>query len=209
MQSAAAAEPPAVSRWTGFYAGVSAGAGWGSAEQTDSSIFGPFTSGPYHTQGPIFGLTAGYNWQAGAIVVGVETDLSFAAIKGVQDNPGVCIVSCRSEIEALGTVRGRAGVAWGEWLPFISGGLAYAKLRASEGPFLGLGGGGSEWVAGYTIGGGAEVKLGPQWSAKLEYLYVDLGKNEVWTNNLGFGVFARESLDVAAHIVRVGINYHF
>jgi outer membrane immunogenic protein len=209
VQSAAAAEPPAVHSWTGFYAGIAAGAGWGTAEQTDTSIFGPFTSGTYHTQGPIFGLSAGYNWQAGAFVLGAETDLSFAAIKGVQDNPGTCIISCESEIRALGTVRGRLGVAWGEWLPFVSGGLAYAKLRGSEGPFLGLGGAGSAWVAGYTVGGGAEVKLASQWSAKLEYLYVDLGKHEVWTNNLGFGVFARESLDVTAHVVRVAIHYHF
>jgi len=210
VQSAAAAEPPAFNQWTGFYAGVAAGAGWGAAEQTDTSIFGPFTSGRYHTQGPIFGLSAGYNWQAGAIVIGAETDLSFAAIKGVQDNPGTCINSrCDSEIQALGTLRGRLGVAWGEWLPFVSGGLAYAKLRGSEGPAPGLGGSGSIWVAGYTIGGGAEVKLGPQWSAKLEYLFVDLGNHEVWTNNLGFGVLARENLDVTAHVVRIGINYRF
>ncbi len=123
--------------------------------------------------------------------------------------PAFASIHCESEIQALGTLRGRLGVAWGEWLPFVSGGLAYAKLRGSEGPFIGLGGGGSAWVAGYTIGGGAEVKLASQWSAKLEYLYVDLGKHEVWTNNLGFGIFARENLDVTAHIVRLGINYRF
>lgn len=210
VQSAAAAEPPAFNQWSGFYAGIAGGAGWGAAEQSDTSIFGPFTSGRYYTRGPIFGLSAGYNWQAGAIVVGAETDLSLSAIKGKETTPTVCInTNCQSEIQVLGTVRGRLGLAWRDWLPFISGGLAYAKLRGSEGPFLGLGGGGSTWVAGYTIGGGAEVKLASQWSAKFEYLFVDLGKHEVWTNNLGFGVTARENLDVTAHVVRIGIHYHF
>jgi outer membrane immunogenic protein len=208
--SATAAESRVVSQWAGWYAGAAAGAGWGMATQNDNSIFGPFTSGRYHIQGPIFGLSTGYNWQAGAAVFGVETDLSLASIKGAQNTLGVCTnANCASEIQALGTVRGRLGLAWGDWLPFVTGGLAYAKLHGSEGPLAGVGGSGSTWVTGYTIGGGAEVKLAPRWSAKLEYLYVDLGNNDVWTNNLGFGVFARENLDVTAHIVRVGINYQF
>lgn len=207
MQSAAA-EPVAVSQWGGFYVGIAAGAGWGTAEQTDTSIFGPFSSGRYHTGGPVFGLSGGYNWQAGAIVVGVETDLSFAAIKGEQTTPGICVVSCESEIQALGTVRGRLGAAFGEWLPFITGGLAYAKLHGSEGPLAGVGGSGSSWVAGYTVGGGAEVKLASQWSAKFEYLFVDLS-NHSWTNSLPFGVSARENLEVTAHVMRIAIHYHF
>jgi outer membrane immunogenic protein len=209
-QSAAAAEPPAFNQWSGWYAGVAAGAGWGTAEQTDTSIFGPFTSGRYDTSGPLLGISAGYNWQTGMVVLGAEADLSWAAIKGAQRAPAVCFNSnCSSEIQALGTLRGRLGLAWGDWLPYVTGGLAYADLHGSEGPLLGTGGSGSTWASGYTIGGGAEVKLASRWSAKFEYLFVDLGKHEVWTNNLGLGVFARENLDVTAHIVRLGLNYQF
>ena len=72
-----------------------------------------------------------------------------------------------------------------------------------------LGGSGSKWVAGWTIGGGVETKITRNWSMKLEYLFVDLGKHAVWTNTVGIATPATESLDTTAHVVRLGLNYHF
>src|SRR3954466_5694264 len=79
---AAAIAPVAAPSWTGFYLGISGGYGWGRSEQTDISVFGPFTSGQYSIDGVVLGATAGYNWQTGPLVLGVETDLSFASIRG-------------------------------------------------------------------------------------------------------------------------------
>jgi outer membrane immunogenic protein len=198
--------------WTGFYVGIAGGYGWGKAEQSDSF---PFNSGTYNTSGGLIGGTLGYNWQSGATVFGVETDLSYADIKGstIGTDPasGNCAVpanpNCESTIRALGTARGRLGLAWQNLLPYVTGGLAYANLHGAEG-VTGTGGSGSKWVPGWTIGAGLEGILAPNWSVKAEYLYVDLGRHEVFTDVFG-GVPTPESLRETAHIVRVGVNYRF
>jgi outer membrane immunogenic protein len=200
--------------WNGFYLGVAGGYGWGTSEQSDVSIFGPFSSGQYDINGAVIGGTLGYNFQTGAAVFGIETDLSWASIKGstvgTGTAPGCISFHCETEIQALGTLRGRLGYAWGNWLPFVAGGLAYARLHGAEGPAPGgLGGSGAKWVAGWTIGAGVEAMIAPRWSLKAEYLYVDLGKHEVFTDTLGGGAQATENLEPTAHIVRVGVNYHF
>jgi outer membrane immunogenic protein len=153
--------------------------------------------------------------QGCATVFGVETDLSYADIKGstIGTDPasGNCAVpanpNCESTIRALGTARGRLGLAWQNLLPYVTGGLAYANLHGAEG-VTGTGGSGSKWVPGWTIGAGLEGILAPNWSVKAEYLYVDLGRHEVFTDVFG-GVPTPESLRETAHIVRVGVNYRF
>lgn len=203
--------PAPLQTWTGWYVGIAGGAGWGRAEQTDDT---PFTSGRYDTSGGIVGGTVGYNWQSGLVVLGLETDLSYAWIKGdtVGTDPffGNCGAShCESEIRALGTLRGRIGLAWQNLLPYVTGGLAYANVYGEEGNGgPGAFGSGSTWMAGWTLGGGVEAKFAPNWSAKVEYLYVDLGNKDVFTDNI-FGAFFAENLSVTAQIVRVGINYRF
>jgi outer membrane immunogenic protein len=92
-------------------------------------------------------------------------------------------------------------------MPYLTGGVAYADLHGSEGTAA-FGGSGSKWVAGWTVGGGIEAMFTPQWSGKLEYLYVDLGKHHIFTDNLGGPKFP-ESLDVTTHVVRAGLNYKF
>lgn len=191
--------------WAGFYVGFAGGYGFGQAEQTDPT---PFTSGIYDTGGGLIGATLGYNWQSGQTVFGLETDLSYADIKGSTTGAGNCALpNCESTIRALGTARGRFGLAWKNLMPYVTGGLAYANLHGSEG-VPGAGGSGSKWVPGWTVGGGIEGILAPNWSAKVEYLYVDLGRHEVFTDVFG-GVPSAESLRTTAHIVRVGINYRF
>jgi outer membrane immunogenic protein len=194
--------------WTGLYVGVAGGFGWGRAEQTDPI---PFTSGTYKTRGGLIGGTLGYNWQSGPAVFGLETDLSWANIKGstagIPGN-GCALLHCESTMSALGTVRGRLGlVAWQNLLPYVTGGLAYAKLHGAEG-VAGFGGSGSKWVSGWTIGGGLEGMLTPNWSAKVEYLYVDLGRHKVFNDVFG-GLTFPESLRTTAHVLRFGANYRF
>ena len=197
--------------WTGFYIGLEGGGAWGQAEQTSPR---PFDSGKYSTSGGLFGGTVGYNWQSGAAVFGLETDLSWASIRGstTGTNPafGTCFGSppnCNSKIEALGTVRGRLGYAWQNLLPYITGGLAYANLHGAEGTG-GFGGSGSTWVAGWTIGGGLEAVIYKNWTAKLEYLYFDLGNQGVFTDIESVGLVP-QSLRETAQVVRGGINYRF
>jgi len=199
--------------WAGFYVGIAGGYGWGRAEQTDAT---PFSSGSYDTAGGVIGGNLGYNWQSGPVVFGLETDLSYANITGstVGTDPasGHCNVPvtpphCDSSIAALGTVRGRVGYTWKNLLPYVTGGLAYGKLNGSEG-VPGTGGSGSAWAAGWTVGAGLEAALAPNWSAKVEYLYVDLGNPTVF-NDVFIGVTVPQSVRTTASIVRLGVNYRF
>lgn len=223
VQAASAADMPvkvpaaapaalAAPNWTGFYVGLAGGYGWGRAEQTDST---PFSSGTYDTTGGVIGGTIGYSWQSGPVVFGLETDLSYANITGstIGTDPasGTCATAaaphCESTIAALGTVRGRIGYAWKNLLPYVTGGLAYAKLNGLEG-VTGDGGSGSSWVAGWTVGAGLEAALAPRWTAKIEYLYVDLGTPTVF-NDVFVGVPVAQSIRTNASVVRVGVNYRF
>ncbi len=198
--------------WAGFHVGLAGGYGWGRAEQTDAT---PFTTGTYNTTGGVIGGTVGYNWQFGPTVLGVETDLSYAHITGSTTGTdpvsGPCATlaapHCESTITALGTLRARIGYAWKNLLPYVTGGLAYAELNGQEG-VTGDGGSGSSWVAGWTIGAGLEAALAPKWTAKVEYLYVDLGNPSVF-NDVFVGVPVAQSVRTTASIVRLGVNYRF
>jgi outer membrane immunogenic protein len=210
-------QPPAAFNWSGLYVGVQGGAGWGHARQTDEL---PFDSGSFSIDGALIGGTLGYNWQSGAAVFGLETDLAYAWIKGTTAGPandpcgglaGVVVAPfCTAEIKALGTLRGRIGVSHQNFLPFISGGLAYANLHGSEGGAAGVTafGSGSKWVVGWTVGAGLEGLIVPNWSLKAEYLYVDLGKHAIFTGTV-LGGPVPQSFETTAHIVRVGLNYRF
>jgi outer membrane immunogenic protein len=204
--------PVLMASWNGWYIGATGGWGWGNAEQSDNT---PFSSGVYDTDGGLIGATAGYNWQSGNLVFGAETDLSYSWIQGSAPQPsaGNCggsgLGRCESEINALGTLRARVGYAFGNFLPYVTGGLAYAHVHGEEGDVPPTAfGSGSKWVAGWTLGGGIEGKITANWSAKAEFLYVDLGDPEVFSSNV-FGTMVPQNLSETAKIFRVGLNYHF
>jgi outer membrane immunogenic protein len=204
--------PIVLALWNGWYVGVSGGWGWGDAQQTDVT---PFNSGVYDTDGGLIGATLGYNWQNGSLVFGAETDLSYSWIKGSAPQPpggncgGAGLGRCESEINTLGTVRGRVGYAFGNFLPYVTGGLAYAHVHGEEGDVPPTAfGSGSKWVAGWTAGVGIEGKVNANWSAKAEFLYIDLGDPEVFSSNV-LGTLVPQTLSETAKIFRVGLNYHF
>jgi outer membrane immunogenic protein len=208
------APPPAYS-WTGVYGGLQGGFAWGTARQTDPS---PFDSGRFDISGGLVGATLGYNVQFNNFVVGLEGDGSAAWIGGSttgNKSPlGPCGGSpskCRAEIDALGTVRGRAGLAFGSIMPFVSGGVAIGSVHGKEGDVLANGavGSGSTTAVGWTAGAGVEWMFSPNWSTKVEYLHVDLGKNKTFTDTLASGATVRESVDTNADVVRAGFNYKF
>lgn len=210
--------PPAlaVSGWQGFYIGIEGGGAWGHAEQTDAT---GFNSGRFNTSGGLLGGTIGYNWEFNNVVLGLEGDGSWADIKGSTGGVGaVCGGgggTCSTSLDALGTVRGRLGYAFGNVLPYVTGGLAVGDLHGSESGGAGTAfGSGDSTVAGYTVGGGIEWMVAPHWSVKAEYLYADLGNHGVFTDSLrpplvAVATSATENEKFNANIFRVGVNYHF
>jgi outer membrane immunogenic protein len=206
-----------VHNWTGFYGGVAGGYGWGHSDQTDPGIPAPPPpailtpppgDGHFSLDGPLVGGTLGYNWQTGPWVFGLEGDYSWADISGSSNNCGPSTVSphpCGTKIESLGTVRGRIGYAMGptgNWLPYVTGGLAMGEVNGwdSLSPASG-----SDFRTGWTVGGGLETAFALRWSAKVEYLYVDLGSSVLF--NIVPGV--PETVSARANVIRFGINDKF
>ena len=164
--------------WTGAYVGINGGGGWGTGNGIDTS-------------GGFVGGTLGYNWQAGQTVFGLETDIAWSGIDGTGTIVGVPVTS---GTDWFGTVRGRLGVAVDRSLWFVSGGLAYGDVHASA-----AGVSISDTNAGWTLGGGVEFALQGPWTAKVEYLHI----------NLGDVTLAGINKDFNADLVRAGLNYRF
>ena len=205
------APPPPAFTWTGLYLGVEGGGAWGNAEQTDAT---PWSSGRYDASGALVGGTVGYNWQLGNIVLGLEGDGSATWIQGstAGDSPAyqACYLpNCSAHLEALGTARARLGIAIDRFLPYVTGGVAIGSLHGAEGTGAVEGGAGTTTVVGWTAGAGVEAQLAPNWSAKIEYLHVDLGDRGIFDATIPpVGVFS-EKIRFTSEIVRAGLNYRF
>ena len=164
--------------WAGPYLGVNLGYAWGSVQNN-----------PTKPSGFEGGVQAGYNWQSGPVVFGVEGDLQAT---GANET----FAPWKFSNPWFGTVRGRVGYAFNNVYLYGTGGLAFGELR---GETFGLSE--THTRAGWTVGAGTEFGLTQNWSAKIEYLYVDLANsNFVITgasNGYRFGV------------LRAGVNYRF
>jgi outer membrane immunogenic protein len=183
---------PTVYNWSGFYLGVNAGGGWGTS--------GWSTTGSFNLSGAVAGGTAGYNWQVGSAVVGLEGDLDWSNLRGTTS--ALCPAGCSTSNDWLGTFRGRAGYAFDRFMPYVTGGLAVGDIHATTPGFAGA----TQTNAGWAVGGGVEVALTNNWSAKAEYLHVDLGNL-----NCGFncGTTPNNNVSVRNDEVRGGLNFRF
>jgi outer membrane immunogenic protein len=181
--------------WSGFYLGINGGGGWGRSTWT--------TTGPFDTSGGLVGGTIGYNYQMNQVVLGVEGDIDWANINGSTNTgcPAVGGTGCTTGDNWLSTVRGRLGYAADRFMPYITGGAAFGDIKAS-GPGLT---GTDTTNAGWTLGGGIEFAIAGHWTAKAEYLYVDLGSVSC---GLACGA-AVQNVNWHANIGRLGLNYRF
>lgn len=183
------------STWAGLYAGVNAGYASVRGKNSTAYDWWFYTEALSNTDkgnGFIGGAQVGYNFQSGTFVYGVETDLAWADAKGksawslnVDANEFGFAVS-RTQLNALGTLRARAGVAMDRTLLYITGGLAYGQVKNSyvasyqnsnNAPpyYREIAMKNDNWRAGWTLGAGVEQALANNWTVKLEGLYYDLG----------------------------------
>ena len=241
---------PPIFTWTGLYVGLNAGGAFANgngstltptgfpvgvnAAPAAANILG--NNGGNNDGAFVGGAQIGYNWQAGSIVFGVETDIQFlsnnnsnsplvvapvAGLAGVVPyaiaNTGV------SGSRYFGTVRGRLGYAWDRALLYATGGLAYGSSKsngavaylnafnAGPGPTALYTGSGSGSRVGFTIGAGVEYALTNNWTVKGEYLYADIGRrNSTYVSAaLPTTAFVGGNSNRGLHVVRLGVNYKF
>ena len=164
--------------WSGAYAGLNLGYQWGTVTNSNVSPSGIAGGGQ-----------VGYNWQSGQFVFGIETDFQFS---GADDT----FAPFKFSNPWFGTMRGRAGAAFNNVLLYATLGLAYGSL---EGQIPGLDETRTE--VGWAGGIGAEYGFNPNWSARVEYLYMDLASR-------GFSITGTDN-GLHANMLRFGVNYHF
>jgi outer membrane immunogenic protein len=146
--------------WTGFYVGANLGYSWGRSSNDWNFVAFNAGAGPgpclpagfawcaagsdsSKLNGAIGGLQAGYNWQTGNYLAGIETDIQISGQKGsniftgavplVPGNglpPGIVAANHSEKLLWLGTLRGRAGITFDRWLVYATGGLAYGEVKA-------------------------------------------------------------------------------
>jgi outer membrane immunogenic protein len=224
--------------WSGWYVGANAGYGFSSSDTNIAGLdpggvlriangVVPATLSENRT-GLLGGLQLGANLQSGNIVYGFETDFDYAQVKGKASStfnfipPVALITSSDTKLNWLGTFRGRMGVAAFERsLFYATGGLAYGQATNSVN-ILAINNGActlnvnlcassssQKWMAGWTAGAGWEWAFEKKWSAKLEYLYYDLGKleNRLTPENGSVGITFGSSTKVSGSVVRFGVNY--
>jgi outer membrane immunogenic protein len=190
-----------VYNWSGIYIGANGGYTFGTSSWSNPAI--GIATGNFNTNGYLAGGTIGANYQWGGAVLGVEGDWDWSNLNGTS-NIGGCGPGCETKADWLSTVRGRAGWALDRVLLYGTGGAAFAPIQAgfSGGPFQ------STTQVGWTAGAGLEFAFAPNWTAKAEYLYADLGSFTCTTNCVGGGA-APLTVKFTDNIVRAGINFKF
>ncbi|HMN72032.1 MAG TPA: porin family protein [Rhodoblastus sp.] len=186
--------PAPVFSWTGFYIGANVGYGWMDAFNK-GVVFAPGGLADPHG-GIVGGGQIGYNYQFSPMfVAGLETDFQGSGVGGG--------ITAR-KTPWFGTVRARLGVTpfAAPVMLYATGGFAYGRLNI--GPFFPTGVSFGKVATGWTAGAGVEYAFTPNWSAKVEYLFTNLGAN------YPVGVFGSDVQQrVHDHLVRVGLNYRF
>jgi opacity protein-like surface antigen len=167
--------PPQKPDWAGFYIKDNSGGGSAGVPWTTFSPTNAFSS-PTIAAPPV-NENFGYNFQSGNFVFGLEGSLAAANFDGRFTAPYLPAAGAWApNMNWLGTVTGRVGYSFGQWLPYVKGGFAAADAGSplQNSPMTGFTQSTTE-RNGWTAGIGLEYQLSPKWSLGLEYLYTDVG----------------------------------
>jgi outer membrane immunogenic protein len=215
-----------VYNWAGVYIGINGGWGWGNVKYTANAVGGggatgctgpcfPGTTGSLHDNGGVVGGTLGFNWQASAFVFGVEGDWDYSGIN-TGTTASICTFSgqCQTGNNWLATVRGRAGYAADRVLFYLTAGGAFANVQTN---FNGTTT--THTQSGWTAGAGVEWAFADNWTAKVEYLYVNLGNGSINCTTTACttasggaappGPAIPVSVGLTENLVRAGVNFKF
>lgn len=223
---------PVYYNWTGPYLGLNLGGSWGhqSADLDETTggveVF-DFTS---HPNGVIGGGQVGFNWQfapwfgwGNGTVLGLEADIQGSSERDSADfaflTPAPAFSGfVEDKLEWFGTVRGRVGIAFDRWLPYVTGGWAVGNRKISgfidQGPTTTVFSASGSNLSGWTVGGGVEWAFWDHWTAKFEYLRIDFGNRDDFTSFTVPGLVGANPLTLTTdhfieNIARVGVNYKF
>lgn len=221
--------PPQATNWSGFYFGGNFGADIGGHDSWSSND--PFyfsgleeSLGGASMRGVLGGLQAGYNWQTGPLVLGVETAWSLTDIHGQTASEfeafgdvdcvvgaadgETCTLNASSRLTWIGTAVGRVGVAIGQALLYVGGGAAWTHVKNNlvvsvDPPSFS----GSDTPFGGTFLTGTDYAIDQHWSVRVQYNYYDFGSQTASLDAPGPPISVKTSLIVQSLIG--GVNYRF
>jgi outer membrane immunogenic protein len=194
--------------WSGIYVGINGGYGFGNSNWTNAGL----STGNFNTNGFLLGGTLGVNYMTGGgFIFGLETDFDWSTINGTSSTAACAGLvaapgeGCASRSDWLSTARGRAGYAFNRFFVYGTAGAAIADVKVGLNPgiFQPVGP-----QLGWTGGGGVEFAFTDSWTAKLEYLYADLGTVSCPATG-SCGPASNASVTFKENIVRGGVNYKF
>jgi len=209
--------------WTGFYIGLQGGFGWGTSQETFFNQ--PNTAGlfagtqNYDFSGGIAGGVVGFNWQSGAWVFGVEADYNWSNLNGNsrEINAGLGDTYF-TNVKSLGDVKGRVGWTTNAWdttgnrmLVYVDGGVAFGQVEHHYDAGLN-GGAANTFIAtasrtGWTAGVGLEYMFTRNFTGRLEFDWVDLGRSTIQYDPTV--ITNRSEWRDSFGVVKVGVNYKF
>jgi len=202
------AAPPAFIQtyynWTGFYIGGHVGYGW--ADFTGTDTFTGAITDSAAASGMIYGGTVGFNYQLGSWVFGVEGDFTFGDVKWTEDFLG--LATAEVKVDQIYTAAGRIGYAFDRWMVFGKFGGAWTQEQYNFSVF-GATATGTVNRTGYLLGVGLEYAFLGNWTAKVEYNYMDLGSKDVTLAVTGGLVVTPATVDLTVQTVKFGVNYKF
>jgi outer membrane immunogenic protein len=210
--------PQAASSWEGFYAGVHAGYGQTSDDKVGIHHVGPGggnvrnVGGNLKPGGGLGGLQAGYNWQSGAVVFGLEADASYLAGKssftGAYPAPIGGVITTSASKGFAGSLRSRLGYSFGNVLVYGTGGVSVTQIKYDLSPVGGVPLSTNNARIAPIFGAGVEYAFNNNWSARAEGLYTAISLRKLPYTPGAAGQVS--TLETQSHWqARIGINYKF
>jgi outer membrane immunogenic protein len=191
---------PPVYNWAGIYVGVNGGYGFGRVNWLNPNTA---TSGNFNANGGFIGGTLGVNFQASALVFGVEGDVDWSRINGSASNTFCNLTgNCQTGNTWLSTLRGRIGVAADRVLIYGTGGGVFGNVQSSANGVTE-----TSTKTGWTVGAGVEVAFDEHWTGKVDYLYANFG-NATCTVACGSPALPL-TFSLTDNLIRAGINFKF
>jgi outer membrane immunogenic protein len=196
--------------WSGYYVGVFGGGGLGNHNYNNANGFAGFANFTvnYASTGAVGGGEAGYNWQTGNYLFGVEADGFWSGIKGNDASQQLGVID-QSNLRWGGTLRARGGVTVDRLLLFFTGGWAFGDiLHTSTAAGLPV----DQFTnhqSGLTAGGGIAYALTNNVIGKIEYRYYDLGRYNRAGNPLTPNGQLPYTVDNTYSVVTLGVDFKF
>jgi outer membrane immunogenic protein len=227
--------PPPVPPWTGFYVGAQIGGAWGSGALSNFNGFDPITGTFVNTSlggtpsGVIGGGHLGYQIQINQWILGLEGSVDGTSltkdVNAAFPNFGNTLLRAQTSADIQGSIRGKLGIAWGRFMIYGTGGVAFGgfntdwQISSPNGfvtprgvvipPFFASDNFSTTRV-GWTAGGGAQFAVTPNWWVFVEYRFSDFGtvRNGAFPN-LPTGFFFNGERRLQENQVQAGFSYKF